>query len=51
MVRDLLHSRVVNPARAGMILMLSLCVSTRSGKPRASGDDPVPLLWARLLVT
>ena len=30
----------VNPARAGMILMVMLRTQFRHGKPRASGDDP-----------
>ena len=30
----------VNPARAGMILIMSARSSFDGGKPRASGDDP-----------
>ena len=36
----------VNPARAGMILVLGQPLVGRDGKPRASGDDP-----ARDLIT
>ena len=31
---------MVNPARAGMILVSSLPVQNMTGKPRACGDDP-----------
>ena len=31
---------VVNPARAGMILLLEILEEIKEGKPRASGDDP-----------
>ena len=34
------HTEGVNPARAGMIPPTASAVSTMSGKPRASGDDP-----------
>ena len=33
-------SPLVNPARAGMIRKAALRNMARSGKPRASGDDP-----------
>ena len=33
--------RHVNPARAGMILFLYPAAKRISGKPRASGDDPI----------
>ena len=32
---------IVNPARAGMILLRRILAARRRGKPRASGDDPV----------
>ena len=32
---------MVNPARAGMILLTQRSVSSFWSKPRASGDDPV----------
>ena len=35
----------VNPARAGMIRTSPTRTASRSGKPRASGDDPVGI-WA-----
>ena len=31
---------VVNPARAGMILLYTIGIAISGGKPRASGDDP-----------
>ena len=34
----------VNPARAGMILLLRQEQEKSAGKPRASGDDPV--IWS-----
>ena len=34
------EERVVNPARAGMILNCGAEIGARGGKPRASGDDP-----------
>ena len=39
----------VNPARAGMILSLSMSAAKSPSKPRASGDDPV--LARRALTT
>ena len=39
--------RVVNPARAGMILVEFMMMVLSSSKPRASGDDPSPWNWPR----
>ena len=36
---------VVNPARAGMILIIVVVSAGGAGKPRASGDDPGPVVW------
>ena len=33
---------MVNPARAGMILLGLMACLLLTGKPRASGDDPQP---------
>ena len=34
------NALAVNPARAGMILVITFPACANEGKPRASGDDP-----------
>ena len=40
-VRSRMRRRMVNPARAGMILENDVNTIPAESKPRASGDDPV----------
>ena len=42
MLDDIRDLNLVNPARAGMILALLSMKLIQKGKPRASGDDPIP---------
>ena len=46
-MRDRHHTNpTVNPARAGMILDEVMVIEAAQGKPRASGDDPLPVcVW------
>ena len=43
-----IHGRIVNPARAGMILVSGDDLRYTRGKPRASGDDPPVFRFARI---
>ena len=43
-------SRMVNPARAGMIHRLLVSLKMGDCKPRASGDDPIIMITEPLAI-